>query len=96
MLFLKPAFVYMPVSGVISISAIRACGAAAFDDGRKKLKFSKNFFFPKSFFFKFLSNASNSCKFAAINSKCCKKKVSGRKSHFLAKNVRDNFFKSLT
>ena len=23
-------------SGVISISAIRACGAAAFDDGRKK------------------------------------------------------------
>ena len=33
-------------SGVISISAIRACGAAAFDDGRKKLKFSKAFFFP--------------------------------------------------
>ena len=35
-------------SGVISISAIRACDAAAFDDGRKKLKFSKkknsNFF----------------------------------------------------
>ena len=40
-------------SGVISISAIRACRAAAFDDGRKKLKFSKNFFF----FFKVLSNA---------------------------------------
>ena len=37
------------LSGVISISAIRACGAAAFDDGRKKLKFSKNFFFLQIF-----------------------------------------------
>ena len=48
----------VPPSGVISISAIRACGAAAFDYGRKKLKFSKNFFF-QFFFFKFLSTASN-------------------------------------
>ena len=84
---LKPNLYIVAGSGVISIFAIRACGAAVFDDGRKKLKFSKKIFFSNLFFFKFLSNASNSCKFAAIISKCCKKTVSGRKIHFLAKNV---------
>ena len=44
------------ISGVISFSAIRASGAAAFDDGRKRLKFQKTFFFSKFFSFKFLSN----------------------------------------
>ena len=48
-------------SGVISISAIRACRAAAFDDGRKKLKFSN---FQKTFFSNFFS--SNFCQMLQI------------------------------
>ena len=47
------------VSGVISISAIRACDAAAFDDGRKKLKFSKKKYFPIFF-------SSNFCQMLQI------------------------------
>ena len=85
-------------SGVISISAIRACGAAAVNDGHKKRKFSttKNifiFFCLKFFFLQiFCLNASTNCKFAAIYSKCCKKRVFGRKSHFLARHFSGRFY----
>ena len=40
-------------------------------------------FLPQIFFLQiFCLNASNNCKSAAINSKCCKTRVFGRKSHF--------------
>ena len=80
----------------ISISAIRACGAAAVDDGCKNESVQKQVFkiiFFKLFFLQIVClNALNNCKFAAIDSTFCKKTVVGRKIHCLANNFSGLFF----